>query len=746
MWRSIFGLLSFLAIAPVAWAQPNPPHVGYAYPAGGRHGDLLHVTLGGQFLASADKAYVSGNGIQAAVLSVAKMPTPKEVDALRERLQELQKKPRDSDIAKEMMDIRNKLSDFQNKRNNPVLSEKVVLEIKIADDAEPGQRELRVATANGLSNPLVFQVGQLPEFRKEEVKFSVDPMTGKGPETPGPPQNAKREPEMNITLPAVVNGQIMPGGVDRYKFQARRNQRLVIAVSARELIPYLADAVPGWFQAAVALYDSNGKELAYDDHYLFHPDPVLYCRIPKDGQYTLEIRDSLYRGREDFVYRVAVGELPFVTSIFPLGGPAGAETELELKGWNLPSQKTSIDAKDKEPGIMPISVHRGLLASNVVSFAVDNVPEVLKQDPNDGATGAKEVALPVIVNGRVEKPGDWDVFRFQGRKGQQIVAQVDARKLDSPLDSVLKLTDSSGRQLAYNDDYSDKGTGLSTHHADSYLTASLPVDGIYYLYLGDAQRKGGPAYAYRLRISEPRPDFALRTVPSSINLRAGASVPITVYTLRKDGFAGEIALVLKGAPKGFVLSGGIVQANQDQVKLTLKAPPAPLAEPCNLTIEGRAKIGGQEIIRQAVPAEDMMQAFIYHHLVPMKDGGCAVVLERIRPRAPMKFLGEAPVKISAGGTVQMKFAITTGPMLEQVQFALTNPPDGITARNPESAPDGLTLAVSADDDKAKPGLKGNLIIEATAERAANPSGGTQKPAKKRVSLGFLPAIPFEVVE
>jgi len=25
---------------------------------------------------------------------------------------------------------------------------------------------------------------------------------------------------MNITLPAVVNGQIMPGGVDRYRFQA----------------------------------------------------------------------------------------------------------------------------------------------------------------------------------------------------------------------------------------------------------------------------------------------------------------------------------------------------------------------------------------------------------------------------------------------------------------------------------------------------------------------------------------------
>ena len=32
-------------------------------------------------------------------------------------------------------------------------------------------------------------------------------------------------------------------------------------------------------------------------------------------------------------------------------------------------------------------------------------------------------------------------------------------------------------------------------------------------------------------------------------------------------------------------------------------------------------IGGREVVRQAVPAEDMMQAFIYHHLVPAKTPG-----------------------------------------------------------------------------------------------------------------------------
>ena len=104
------------------------------------------------------------------------------------------------------------------------------------------------------------------------------------------------------------------------------------------------------------------------------------------------------------------------------------------------------------------------------------------------------------MNGRIDQPGDWDVFRFQGRAGEAIVAEVYARRLDSPLDSVLKLTDAKGTQLAFNDDYDDPGAGLETHHADSRILTTLPANGTYYLYLGDAQQKGGPEYAYRLRI------------------------------------------------------------------------------------------------------------------------------------------------------------------------------------------------------------------------------------------------------
>ena len=82
---------------------------------------------------------------------------------------------------------------------------------------------------------------------------------------------------------------------------------------------------------------------------------------------------------------------------------------------------------------------------------------------------------------------------------------------------------------------------MNTHYADSYLTVSCQPMAFLSSTLGDVQHQGGPESAYRLRISPPRPDFALRVVPSGLSVRGGvAPVPLTVYALRRDGFTNEI--------------------------------------------------------------------------------------------------------------------------------------------------------------------------------------------------------------
>ncbi|MCU0917798.1 MAG: hypothetical protein MUC88_25030 [Planctomycetes bacterium] len=727
-----------LAAIPAARAQQIAPNLGYVYPAGGRQDATFQIQIGGRSLDSVSAVYVSGAGVRATMLAYDKPLSQKEINTMREKLLELQKqRGKNATTMQEMAQMRDRIADSMRRNANPALAETVTVEVAIAPDAAPGQRQLRLRTPLGLSNPLVFCVAQLPEFCESGA-------------------------ETIVTLPAVVNGRLVPGegnrnayfsrqaqqyqaaDVDRYRFQARRGQHLIVAASARELIPYLADAVPGWFQAVVSLYDVRGRELAYDDDYRFHPDPVLHYEIPTDGDYFVEIRDAIYRGREDFVYRIAMGELPFVTSIFPLGGPAGAKTMVEIKGWNLPADPLTMDATDQAPGLHPLSVRAGQQVSNTVPFAVDTIRECLEQAPNNSPDNAQAVTLPVIVNGRIDQAGAWDVFRFEGRAGDKIVAEVCARRLDSPLDSVLKLTDAAGRQLAFNDDYEDKGSGLDTHHADSFLMATLPADGTYRLHLGDAQGKGGVEYAYRLRLSPPRPDFELRLCPSAINGGAGQTIPVTVYALRQDGFSGDITLTLKDVPPGFLLSGGVVPGGQNRVPVTLTLPPLPQDEPISLSLEGRATIQGQEIVRRAVPADDMMQAFAYRHLVPARDLQ-VVLTRRGATRSFARILSEPPIRIPAGGTAPVRVGLPAVKFFDKIEFELSEPPEGITVQGTSSGPRGTVLTLQADAAKARPGLKGNLIVTIFGERTPASGPGKPKTNRQRSPLGTLPAIPFEIV-
>ena len=762
-----------LVILPVsfsaAWAQETTPRLGYAFPAGGCQGTTFRIALGGRNLDRIKRAHFSGSGVEGRLLHKIEPMKSEEANALRKRLTELtriRKEERDAKVRLEIARLEREFARYQGetarRRAQPALSEAAALEITIAADAAQGRREMRVQTDRGLSNPIRFFVGRLPEFREQEPRLV--------PEAQDFPSPLRFSPLVttDITLPAVANGQIIPrqpdyvhwqarrftpGDADRYRFEARKGQQLVVAASARELIPYLADAVPGWFQATLALYDSEGRELAFEDDFRFHPDPVLFFKVPEDGQYVVEIKDAIYRGRLDFVYRIAIGEIPFVTGIFPLGGPAGEQTTVELTGWNLPVDKLTVDAKDKVPGKHPLTVRKGNAISNTVPFAVDTLPECLEKESNDAPPAAQRVTLPMIVNGRMDRAGDWDVFRVEGRAGEQVVAEVTARRLDSPLDSVLELTDAAGKRLAFNDDHEDKANALGTHQADSLIQVELPADGTYFVRLGDAQKEGGPEYAYRLRISPPRPDFALRVAPSAINAVAWRLKPITVFVLRKDGFDGEIALSFRGDPEGVLLDGGLVPAGEDHVRVTLALAQWLPSDPLRLCLEGRATIAGKEIVRAAVPADDMMQAFFYKHLVPANELTLLLPGSNRRPKRPadprsfqrpLRLLSEQPIRIPAGGDAEVQAYAAWSPDRGEIQIELSDPPEGIAADLVSCVDRTATIVLYGDAEKAKPGLKGNLIANAFQMRTTTNKEG--KTREYRSFLGPLPALPFEIVK
>jgi hypothetical protein len=232
-------------------------------------------------------------------------------------------------------------------------------------------------------------------------------------------------------------------------------------------------------------------------------------------------------------------------------------------------------------------------------------------------------------------------------------------------------------------------------------------------------------------------------VPSSINARAGTTVPITVHALRKNDFSGDITLALKDPPTGFTLSGGRVPAGQDVVRLTLTVP-AEFSDPQSLSLEGLARIQDRDVLRPAVPADDMMQAFIYRHLVPAKDLQVAVI--DTQRRSKVDLVSKQTVKIPVGGTAQVLANLPSKSFFGEIQVELSDPPAGITI-------EALTLdrwqgeiVLRSDAETVQPGLKGNLIVNVFAAKMGEDSGkGKEQRKKRRILLSALPAIPFEIV-
>ncbi|MFA6565102.1 MAG: PPC domain-containing protein, partial [Verrucomicrobiia bacterium] len=719
-WLAVLGMAGVVAMAPSAWAQR--PYVGFVYPAGGQQGTTFQLKLGGQGMTAVDGVVVSGSGVTARVIEYHPRLGPIDQSLLAEQLRDLRKaktllasaamtssgepmmasgdammmssqktvaktptssgepmmasgdemmssqKAASKTTAMESSEVADKLIAKLEKRtrdycNTPAcqsISSLLYVEVTISPDAAPGEREVRVATLRGgTSNPLPFYVGQLPEYCRKPMKTADYQVLGK--EYLALRKRPENEIEDRVTIPCTVNGQIASGELNRYRFEARKGQQLVMTTLARQLIPYLADAVPGWFQPVLSLYDANGKEVAYDDDYRFKPDPIIVYSIPQDGEYVLVINDAIYRGREDFVYRVTIGETPFITSIFPLGGRVGEQASVRMRGLHLGDAEPRLPAKDAEAGIHQVAANRDGLISNPVPFALDTLPETFDKEPNNTLERAQKVTMPVIVNGRIDKEDDWDVFQISGNAGDSIVAEVHARRLDSPVDSVIKLTDANGQLIAFNDDREDLGAGINTHHADSYFRVRLPADGTYYVHIGDTGRKGGEEYGYRLRISAPQPDFALRIMPSSVSVRQKSSTAFSVFAMRKDGFDGPIKITLKDPPIGFTPYPVILPGTQNITRVAFKTDLITKGA-VNITVVGSAKIGDQEVTHTGVPSEDRMQAFLWRHLVPAQnlqvlvyDGSYEPPPARVPRDIPPEMLVRAKVKAAEMQAKGQKF-------------------------------------------------------------------------------------------
>ncbi len=714
--------------------QPKTPDIGYLYPAGMKKGESLDVIAAGQHLDQTSEVFISGDGVRARVTGYSRPLPGKRFQEFRELLAARRKemmemapkqarRPKEENIAPILQEagatdeevrlflIMREQRNDPKRQDNRQLEESVTIHIEADPAAASGPRTLRLAGKKGISNPMTFHIGTYPEVREP-------PATELSPPPPEP-----------LKFPAVINGQILPGESDTYSFPAGRGEHIIFIGQARELIPYMADAVPGWFQMVLTVFDAKDNKVAEARSFRFSPDPVLVFDAKESGSYRLEVRDALHRGREDFVYRITAGRIPFAYGVSPLGAPRGTPATVDIFGFNLPAKKSVVKAPDAA-GIYP-----GLIGDCPRAFFESgDGDEYTSQEPDNDPEHAPLLRTPAIINGCIDKPGDIDVFSVRAEQGKPLVVEVMARRLGSPVDSFIKVTNVDGTEIAKGDDYDDPSCGLLTHQADSRVVFDAPSDGIYYVRIGDAQHAGGADYPYRLRIGPPRPDFELRVTPSGVSGAPGANLPLAVKALRKDGFDGEITLVCD--TPGYVLSGGKIPAGADSVTATITLPSQPGTALQSIAIAGEADAGGTRLRRTAVPADDMLQAFIYHHLVPAGEL-LAFMPADAKPRPPLA-VDSTPVVLKPGEPASIKCRIPRH-LREGSHVVLHDPPGGVAVAGTSVSPDGLDIALSLDASQLKTGSAGNMILEVIASKPDKID-----PSKRNTwSAGYLPAVPYQ---
>lgn len=225
---------------------------------------------------------------------------------------------------------------------------------------------------------------------------------------------------------------------------------------------------------------------------------------------------------------------PAIEAVFPAGGQAGQTVEVVVSGAgcetlhslhsNVPGMRCKRTGEGAFRLTAPASTAAGYYdlwgfgptgVSPPRTFVIGQCTERVEAEPNEVLTDAESVPLGVVVNGRIDKAADVDQFRFLARRGERVLIECWAERIDSRLRAVLEVRDAMGRRAAVNRGY----FGI-----DPLIVFDAPEDGEFTVIVKDLISEGSGEHYYRLRIDTgPRvlfsvPNVVQRGTPSPVSL------------------------------------------------------------------------------------------------------------------------------------------------------------------------------------------------------------------------------------
>ena len=248
--------------------------------------------------------------------------------------------------------------------------------------------------------------------------------------------------------------------------------------------------------------------------------------------------------------------VPRIDHIMPRGGQIGKTVKLTLIGQDL-SNNTRL--KSNIPGALTplapprnkdfigkqlsflleispeaqvgtyqirVQTHEGL--SNILLFTVGAFPETTdsevnldttlsRRTANDSFATAQPVEIPTTINGTLDS-ADQDFYSFEMSKGQDLILEVEARRIGSAVDPSIEIFDDTGDWIDRNGD----AVGIGV---DSRLQFIAPKAGTYVVAIRDSKFSRQQQNYYRLKIA----NYAVADGIYPLGAQRGSTSEITFF-------------------------------------------------------------------------------------------------------------------------------------------------------------------------------------------------------------------------
>ncbi len=531
------------------------------FPIGGQQGTTFKVEISGAALQGAHAVWFEGGELSASILKLEK---------LQDAYKEDEKKPEDY-LGKAVK------ADHQ-----------AVFEVRVPKSASLGLHLFRLVTPRGLSNALGLQVVSEPIIS----------------ETARPHQTAAAS--QYLSVPAVVNGRLSEKGQrDFYAFRVPQGEELLFSVRS-DLGPsrtYQAQAGITLYRSSASWFDPNRVvRMVVDDPALSWEPFHRYERTRSTGRFAL-FRHVSHRFESPGRYFLSVGtftgagdpnhgyQLRIVrrqsTAPQPVLGKLAhpdqgdwlerdSATLRQLGSFQRPLERNRLallhQRSGKAPAIGELSASTESAStegssSSLSATHASRLDPTSEVEPNNSLDRPGTVKIPGLIEGRIQTPGDIDLFRFRAAAGQKLAFEIETPGVSPPhFNPWLKLLDEGGNELVSNIYMEYGGDGDDVNKTVERKTiVTIEKAGSYTLQIRDLTSvQGGPRFRYRL-LARPqvphlgRVEISLGVTPSlstlidktdRINLEAGQAKEMVVVCEKEEGFEGNVVLTVDNLPPG----------------------------------------------------------------------------------------------------------------------------------------------------------------------------------------------------